>query len=280
MVDFEQLETERVRRAKKLLAWAGGITGVVVLGLVFNPLQIVSAGQRGVVLTFGKVELQPLDEGIHWIWPLVQRLVRVDVRVQKSEGSGQAASSDLQAVNAKAALNWRIEPSRVAEIYQRVGVPEMVASRIIEPAAQESVKAVTARFTAEQLITRRLDVTAQIRETLEQRLKPYGVIVEGLAAVNYDFSNAFDQAIEAKVTAEQQKLKAERDLERIKVEAEQKVAQARAEAEALRVQRQEITPELLKLRQIENDKAAIAKWDGKLPTYTGGTLPFVKIEGR
>ncbi|MBP6898682.1 MAG: prohibitin family protein [Burkholderiaceae bacterium] len=244
---------------------------------LLNPLRIVSAGQRGVVLTFGKVDPVPLPEGIHVVWPFVQRLVLIDVRVQKNEGKGLAASADLQTVNATAALNWRIDAARAAEIFQRIGMPEVVAARIIEPAAQESVKAITARFTAEQLITKRLEVTAQIRDTLEARLKPYGVVVESLAAVNYDFSQAFDQAIEAKVTAEQTKLKAERDLERIKVEAEQKIAQAKAEAEALRVQRQEITPELLKLRQIENEKAAIAKWDGKLPQYTGGPLPFIGV---
>jgi regulator of protease activity HflC (stomatin/prohibitin superfamily) len=256
-----------------------GIALVAIAALaMLNPLRIVSAGQRGVVLTFGKVDPVPLGEGIHLVWPFVQRLVLMDVRIQKSEGKGQAASSDLQTVMATAALNWRLDAASVAEIFQKIGTPEVVASRIIEPAAQESVKAITAGFTAEQLITRRLEVTAKIRETLDARLKPHGVIIESLAAVNYDFSQAFDAAIEAKVTAEQTKLKAERDLERIKVEAEQKVAQARAEAEALRVQRQEITPELLKLRQIENEKAAIAKWDGKLPTYSGGgSLPFISL---
>lgn len=263
--------------AQRLVKGALGLLAIVVALVLINPLRIVSAGQRGVVTTFGKVDPVPLGEGIHVVWPFVQQLTLIDVRVQKNEGKGQAASSDLQTVNATAALNWRIDPARAAEVFQRIGVPEIVASRIIEPAAQESVKAITARFTAEQLITKRLDVTAQIRDALESRLKPYGVIVEGLAAVNYDFSQAFDQAIEAKVTAEQQKLKAERDLERIKVEAEQKIAQAKAEAEALRVQRQEITAELLRLRQIENEKAAIGKWDGHLPQYTGGPLPFIGV---
>ncbi len=254
------------------------ILGMVVVAFC-NPFRIVPAGHRGVVLTFGKVSPVVLDEGLHAVIPLVQRVVRIDVRVQKNEGRGLAASSDLQTVDATAALNWRVDPTRVAEIYQRIGGPEVVAARIIEPAAQESVKATTAQFTAEQLILRRLEVTALIRQYLETRLKPYGVIVESLAAVNYDFSPAFDQAIEAKVTAEQTKLKAERDLERIKVEAEQKVAQAKAEADSLRVQRQEITPELLQLRKIENEKDAIAKWDGRLPQYTGnGPLPFLRLE--
>ena len=255
--------------------------GIVAVGAVaialLNPLRIVEAGHRGVVTTFGKVDPVPLNEGLHVVWPFVQKLHEIDVRVQKSMGTGVAASKDLQAVPAAAALNWRIDPARAAEIFQRIGTPDAVASRIIEPAAHESVKAVTAQFTAEQLITQRLEVTARTREALLERLQPWGVVVESLAAVNFDFSNAFDAAIEAKVTAEQQKLKAERDLERIRVEAEQKVAQAKAEAEALRVQRQEITVELLKLRQIENERLAIEKWDGRLPQYTGGPMPFIGV---
>jgi regulator of protease activity HflC (stomatin/prohibitin superfamily) len=102
-----------------------------------------------------------------------------------------------------------------------------VAARVIEPAAQEATKAVAAQYTAEELVTKRIDVSFKFRDALEQRLKRHGVVVDTLAAVNYDFSSVFDKAIEAKVEAEQKKLTAERDLERIKVEAEQAFAKAR-----------------------------------------------------
>jgi regulator of protease activity HflC (stomatin/prohibitin superfamily) len=266
--------------AARLFKWIAALAVLLLLVSLLNPLRVVSSGTRGVIATFGKVDQTPLDEGLHVVWPLVQRLTLIDVRVQKSEGSGSAASSDLQTVKATAALNWHIDPRRVSEVFQNVGPPEAVASRIIEPAAQESVKAVTARFTAEQLITKRLEVTQQIREALEKRIAPFGVVIDGLAAVNYDFSQAFDQAIEAKVTAEQKKLTAERDLERIRIEGEQKLTMARAEAESLRAQRTEITAELLRLREIENHKAAIAKWDGKLPTYSGMMAPFITLPGK
>ncbi len=110
-----------------------------------------------------------------------------------------------------------------------------------------------------------------------QRLKRHGVIVDSLAAVNYDFSAVFDKAIEAKVEAEQKKLTAERDLERIKVEAEQALAKARGEAESLKAKRLEVTPELLRLKQLENESDAIKKWDGRLPHYTGGGTPFIQL---
>ena len=95
---------------------------------------------------------------------------------------------------------------------------------------------------------------------------------------DFEFSAEFNRAIESKQTAEQNALRAKRDLERIKVEAEQKVTSAKAEAEALRLQRQVISPELIQLRQIEAQIKAIEKWDGKLPNVTGGAVPFIQVE--
>lgn len=257
-----------------------GLVGLVVLAVLFgtlNPVRIVSAGTRGVITTFGKVDPLALDEGLHFVVPVVQRIHMIDVRLQMNEGTGIAASRDLQQVKVSAALNWRLEPLAVAQTFQAIGDERMVAARVIEPAAQEATKAVTAQYTAEELVTKRTEVSGKVRDALETRLKRHGVIVDSLAAVNYDFSDAFDRAIEAKVEAEQKKLTAERDLERIKVEAEQALAKARGEAESLKAKRLEITPELLKLRQLENEAAAIQKWDGKLPNVTGGATPFVNV---
>lgn len=257
-----------------------GLGVLVVLLIVLamaNPIRIVSAGTRGVITTFGKVDPQPLGEGLHLVIPLVQRVHMIDVRLQKNEGTGIAASRDLQQVKVSAALNWRLEPLLVAQTFQNIGDESVVALRVIEPAAQEATKAVTALYTAEELVTKRTEVSGKVRDALEQRLKRHGVVVDSLAAVNYDFSDVFDRAIEAKVEAEQKKLTAERDLERIKVEAEQALAKAKGEAESLKAKRLEVTPELLKLRQLENEAAAIQKWDGKLPGVTGGATPFITV---
>lgn len=258
---------------------AGGFLLVVVLLLtVVNPVRIVQAGTRGVLTTFGKVDPTPLDEGIHFVMPLISRVHTIDVRLQKNEGKGVAASKDLQQVQISAALNWRLDPALVADTFQKIGNQGAVAARVIEPAAQEATKAVAAQYTAEELVTRRIEVSEKIREALEQRLRRHGVIVDNLAAVNYDFSAVFDKAIEDKVEAEQKKLTAERDLERIKVEAEQALAKARGEAEALKAKRLEITPDLLRLKQLENESDAIRKWNGQLPQVTGGATPFVQIK--
>lgn len=261
-----------------LIRIGGGLVALLVLLTIVNPVRIVQAGTRGVLTTFGKVDPVPLNEGIHFVMPLISRVHVIDVRLQKNEGKGAAASKDLQQVQISAALNWRLDPALVADIFQKIGNQEAVAARVIEPAAQEATKAVAAQYTAEELVTRRIEVSEKIRESLEQRLRRHGVLVDNLAAVNYDFSAVFDKAIEDKVEAEQKKLTAERDLERIKVEAEQAQAKARGEAEALKAKRLEITPDLLRLKQLENESDAIKKWNGQLPQVTGGATPFVQIK--
>lgn len=262
----------------RLLKVVGVLVVLFVLLSMVNPIRIVQSGTRGVITTFGKVSPEPLGEGIHFVVPLVNRVHMIDVRLQKNEGKGVAASRDLQQVSVSAALNWRLDPALVAQTFQSIGGEQAVAARVIEPAAQEATKAIAAQYTAEELVTKRTEVSSKIRDALEQRLKRHGVIVDSLAAVNYDFSTVFDKAIEAKVEAEQKKLTAERDLERIKVEADQALAKARGEAEALKAKRLEVTPELLRLKQLENEAEAIKKWDGRLPQYTGAGTPFVQLQ--
>ena len=145
-------------------------------------------------------------------------------------------------------------------------------SRIIDPAVQESMKAGTAQFTAEELITKRAEVSVQIKAMLAERLLTHNIIVDEFNIVDFSFSAVFNEAIEAKQTAEQSALKAERDLERVKIEAEQQITAARAEAEGQRLQRETITSQLLQLRAIE-------KWDGHLPQVTSGATPFIDLKG-
>jgi regulator of protease activity HflC (stomatin/prohibitin superfamily) len=242
------------------------------------PFVIVPAGHRGVITTFGKVDEIVLGEGIHFRIPIVNQIHLIDVRVQKGEGQGDAASRDLQTIQTTVALNYHLRPDRVAITFRDIGGLAEVEQRIILPSTQEGVKAITARYTAEELISKREEVRNNIRAFLEDRLGRHGILVDEFSVTNFDFSKSFNDAIEAKTTAEQLKLKAERDLQRIQVEAEQKIASAKAEAESLRLQKQEISPELLKLREIEAQRLAIEKWNGVLPTVTGGAVPFIKID--
>jgi regulator of protease activity HflC (stomatin/prohibitin superfamily) len=241
------------------------------------PFVVVPAGHRGVVTTFGKVSEEVLGEGLHFRIPIVNQVHLIDVRIQKGEGEGEAASKDLQMVHARVALNYHLKPELIAITFREIGGLAEVGERIIVPSVQEAVKAATAQYTAEDLIAKRQEVRDRISGQLRERLSKHGVLVDEFSIVNFAFSKSFNDAIEAKTTAEQLKLKADRDLTRIRVEAEQKVAQAKAEAESLRIQRQEVTPELIKLREIEAQRMAIDKWDGRLPNVTGGAVPFINV---
>lgn len=254
----------------------GLLVAVVVFFVFLNPFVVIGAGERGVVLNFGAVSPTVLDEGLHFRIPIMQKIIKLDVKVQKSQTDAEAASKDLQETFSTIALNFHILPEKVNWIYQKLGAD--FKERIIDPAVQEVVKAVTAKYTAVEVITQREKVRSEIRELLKQRLNVYNIIVDDFSIVNFKFSSQFTQAIENKQTAEQLALKAQRDLERIKIEAEQKIAQAQAEAEALRLQKENVTTPLVKLRQIEATLKAIEKWDGHLPKVTSGVIPFIDVK--
>lgn len=237
------------------------VIGFIAVLLLFSSFKVVSAGHTGVRITLGSVGSQTLSEGLHFKAPFVQSIILMDNRVQKLEADCSSASKDLQTVSSKIAVNIRLNKTASAEVYKNVG--ENYGDKVINPVIQEVVKAVTAKYTAEELITKRQQTGTEMKELLQNKVSEYGITVDNFNIVNFDFSEEFNKAIESKQTAQQMALKAEQDLARIKVEAEQKVAQAQAEAESLRLQKQEITPELLQLRQIEVMKE---KWNGQMPT--------------
>lgn len=273
VIDVVKAKTQGSKSLSKVI-----IIFVIILIIIFvlNPFVIVGAGERGVVLTFGAVQKTVFDEGLHLRIPMVQKIVKIDVRVQKSQVDAESVSKDLQDTHSTIAINYHAIPDKASWIYQNLGI--QYKERIIDPAVQEVVKAVTARYTAVELITQRERVRSEIKGLLKQRLVGYNIGVDDFSIINFKFSQQFTQAIESKQTAEQFALKAQRDLERIKIEAEQKVTQAKAEAEALRLQKANITPELVSLRQIEASMKAIEKWDGHLPKVTGGAIPFIDVK--
>ncbi|MDE0433289.1 MAG: prohibitin family protein [Bryobacterales bacterium] len=243
---------------------------IVVLLVLVNSVATIGAGERGVVFSkFGGVQDTVLDEGWRFKVPFVQDIIPIDVKIQKSETAASASSKDLQMVSSTIAVNYHVNPNAANKVYQDVGLS--YKERIIDPAVQESVKAATAQFTAEELITRRGEVSIQIKEMLSQRLLAHNIVVDEFNIVDFSFSAVFNEAIEAKQTAEQSALKAQRDLERVKIEAEQQITAARAEAEGQRLQRETISEEILQLRAIE-------KWDGHLPQVTSGGTPFIDLK--
>lgn len=244
----------------KYLVGVAVLVGIVMV-VVLNPFTTIGTGERGVVLDFGAFNGQVLTPGLHWVTPIKQDVVSVNVQTQKEETQVAAASKDLQSVSTTVALNYHLDPSKVGNIYQKIGLE--YSSRIISPAMQEAVKAVTARFTAEELITRRQEVKEQIKALLLERLATEYIMVEEFAVVNFDFSESFNAAIEAKVTAEQQALAARNKLEQVKFEAQQKIETAKADAEMIKIQAAAVSAQggedFVKLQWIEAWKAGGSK---------------------
>jgi regulator of protease activity HflC (stomatin/prohibitin superfamily) len=248
-----------------------GVIALIALFLVFNSYTVIDAGTRGVVKTFGEVT-GIFEEGLHFRTPFITAVTHVDVKTQRYTSESSAASRDLQIVSTEVVLNYRPEPTTVGNLIREIGLD--YEDKVIDPAIQESVKAATAQFNAEELVTKRPLVSSSIRDVLTERLEPRGITVEDLSITDFRFSEEFNRAIELKQVAEQDALRAEQELRRVQIESQQQVARAEAEAEArlsvaeaeaeaLRLQREVISPELLQLRFIE-------KWDGVLPMFSAG----------
>lgn len=252
--------------------------GVILLLLLMGgaPWTIVGPGQRGVLIRLGAVQKGVFPEGLNFKMPFIDSVVKVNVQVQKNEARAEAASKDLQIISTVMATNYHLIPEAVDEVYQKIGAA--FEDKVIQPAVQEVIKSVTAKYTAEELIVKRGEVKSAIRTELAERLLVFNIKVVEVSVADFNFSKTFNDAIESKQVAEQKVAQAKNELERIKVENEQKISQAKAEAEGLKIQRQEITESLLKLREIENQRKAVEKWDGKLPSVTGGAMPFIQVK--
>ena len=253
------------------------VAGIFILIVLFSSMKTVPSGYRGVLLQFGAAQPTVLGEGFHFVIPFVQSVQLLEVRVQKEQSTQTAASKDLQNVATTVAVNYSVVPEAANKLYQTVGMD--YRNRIIDPAIAEALKAVTADYTAEELISKRPEVSTKMRELLSSKLRKYDLNLEDINMKNFQFSDDFNKAIEAKQTAEQNALKAQRDLDRIKIEAEQQVTQAKAEADSLALKKSEVTPELIQYKQIEVQEKALDKWDGRLPSVTSGATPFIDVNG-
>jgi regulator of protease activity HflC (stomatin/prohibitin superfamily) len=250
---------------KHIARWIGVVV-VILLFAVFFPFVIVDAGERAVVTRLGAYA-RNLAPGIHWVIPLIERSVKFEVRTQKEQTDASAASKDLQIVNTTVAVNYNLDPEKIGDLYVIVG-PEY-KSRIIDPAVQEVVKAVTARYTAEELLTKRALVTEEVQTQLVTRLSGNNITVTAVSIVNFNFSPSFNAAIEAKVTAEQNALAEKNNL-----------AAAQYQAQAIRVKSEAANNEkYIELQRLEVERAAVEKWNGVLPTQMipGATLPFINL---
>ncbi|HYK92398.1 MAG TPA: prohibitin family protein [Acidobacteriota bacterium] len=263
-------ELSRVKGAGRAVRWV--LAGVLVLLIGFGSCGTVNYGERGVLLRFGAVTGSVKNEGLYFKIPLIDHVEILDIKTKKSEVDADASTKDLQMVTSKVALNYHINPSGIDQFFQKFG--NNFESNVLDPGLQEILKAVTARYTAEEVITKREQVREDTNTLLRERFLPQGMVIDGLNIVNFHFSKVFNDAIEAKVTAEQNALAAKNKLEQVKFEAQQMVEAANGKAKAIQVEASAIAnnPLVLQLRALE-------KWNGILPQYVGsGSIPFIQMK--
>ncbi len=247
---------------------------LILLVIIFGSFGTIAAGNVGIKTRFSKV-IGTVQPGLYMKMPIIDGITSMDVQTQKDQVDAIAASNDLQSVTATVAVNYHVESQDASTIFANIGAD--YADRVISPAIQEAVKSITANFTAEQLITQREKVRDGILNLLSTKLQTYGVQTDSLNIVNFAFSNQFNQAIESKVTAQQNALAAQNKLAQVKYEAEQTIATARAQAESIKIQAQAINSQggadYVQLQ-------AIKAWDGHLPAQMipGGTVPFINLK--
>jgi regulator of protease activity HflC (stomatin/prohibitin superfamily) len=238
------------------------------------------------------VQQLALNPGLHFAIPVYQQIVQVSTQPQTVTSDESGSTHDLQLVNTSIAVTFHIDPDNAPDFYQSFRDLDTVGNRVISPAVSNDVKAVTANYDAEELVTKRDIVDTQIKEQIVNSLTPYHLTVEAVNVSNFAFSDAYTQAIEQKQVAQQQALQAQYTLQQTEISAQQQVVQAKAQADAAvetaqgqatallltasaqakanTLIGQSLTPQVLQQK-------ALDKWDGALPHFlTGGSpLPFI-----
>lgn len=254
---------------------------VLVVALILS-VTIIPTGHTGVVSTFGKVAGYTLDSGVHFKSPIA-RVIKMDNRVQKATVELSCFSSDIQEVSMVYTLNYQIDHANAMNIYKSVG--KKYFDKIITPCITEAAKVVTAQYTAEKLVSNRSELALNVEEELATRLGQYNIQVVSTSIEDFDFTDAFTNAVEAKQVAEQNKLKAETEAEQARIEAQAKadvklieteaaaaakLIEAEAEAEANRKVASSLTDKVLQKMYYDN-------WDGVLPQVYGAEGTLVEI---
>ena len=240
-----------------------GFIALILLFTLTGSFFTIEPGQVGIVKRLWNLDDNVRESGVNFKLPFVDTAIKMDIRNRKIEGKSQSASQDLQIVTSTIAVNYSIDRNRVIDLYSTVWREYEIENVLIQPVIDESIKSATAKFNASDLITKRDEVRNSITKKLEDKLIARGLIINDVNITDFEFSAEFDRAIEQKVKAEQEALKAEKDLERVKFEAQQQIESSKAEAEKIRIQAEAITKqgweEYVKLQWIQ-------KWNGQLPT--------------
>lgn len=256
----------------------GLITVLILIGIIlgFASVTTVETGYVGVKTRFGQVQDDVIEEGLNTKAPFIEKIVKIDCRTKKLETESSTASKDLQDVKLQVAVNYNVSKDTANNLYREIGTD--YENIIVNPAILESIKSITAQYTAEELITKRAEVSNKMQKMLEEKVTSKGFNIVDFNITDLDFSDAYNQAIENKQVAEQQAKQAEYELQKSKVENDRKIAEAEANARVMEVQNASTTEQAIKLKELEIQEKMINKWNGQLPsTTTGNSIPFINI---
>lgn len=245
----------------------------LVIGALFSSYVLIEPGHTGVVVTLGKVEENVLQEGFHFKIPFIQEIVKIDNRIVKLEVQTEAFSKDLQTVETTLAINYRVDTKKSYSIYKNVGAG--YENVLVVPAVNEVLKAISASYTAEESVTNRALISDGLVEGLNKKLNDSGLYITDVNIIDFDFSDAFIQAIEEKQVAQQKLLTAETEkqtaIAKAEAEAETIKIKAEAEAKANKVLSESITNNIIEYNKVE-------KWNGELPQVTGGSGTLINLD--
>ena len=237
--------------------YLGVIIGIVLaIGLLFGILgmQVVSENEVAVSITMGNVN-GVRSSGVHFELPFVTSYKKVKISQQKIDTSHSVSTRDMQTISVEIATQYVVDVSKVEELYLKfLGKHE---KSIVSPTVSEVVQSVISKYTIEEFVSERSEISELIEVTLKERLASYGITIVSVDILDHDFSDAYEAAVEAKKVAEQQVAQAEFERQQAEIEAETNKIKSQAIDENIKFQ------------------MFIDKWDGKLPLYMNDDLDFL-----
>lgn len=248
-------------------AFLGTIIGIIVAIVIITvccSFKTIPTGYVGVKTRFGQVQDTMIQEGLNTKVPYIEKIIKIDCRTKKIESSSEASTKDLQTVATSIAVNYNVNKDTANTLYKEVGTD--YENIIINPAILESIKAAMAQYTAEELVTKRSEVSNKIQTTLIDKISNRGFSVTEFNITNIDFSEEYDRAVEAKAVKQQEVAAAQAELEKQKIENERQISQAEKDARVMELQNTQVTENTLKLKQLEIMEAMINKWNGAFPS--------------
>lgn len=269
MGTYEEQQKNTFKKVMRGIAIS--IASIFVLALLVSSVYLVPPGNRGVLVTLGKVAPRSYVNGIGFKWPIISQMVNLDVRTQKFADSTETYTSDIQTAGLRYVFTYELNPANVNVLYETIGMD--YESKIVTPILDAAIKDVIGKWPAQELVSNRDVAASNITACLKERMN--SVFIQNLSFVlrNVGYSDNFEKSIEDKVIAEQKAQEAVNNTKRIQEEAQQTVIAAKAEAEAM-----EIKSQALAKNKGLTEYEAVLRWDGKLPQYMmGNAVPFLNL---